>query len=134
MLDHIILTVSDVERSLKFYTAAFKPLKIKMFLPYKGADGHPDLWGFGDGQKAFFWLKQGKPDPASIHWGFVAENNRAVAPSTRLQLLRAQRTISRLVLGWNIIPAITQRTCLIQMATRLKWFTRASFGEIRRSH
>ena len=78
MLDHIILTVSDVERSLKFYTAALKPLKIKMFLPYKGADGHPDLWGFGDGQKAFFWLKQGKPDPASIHWGFIAENSKAV--------------------------------------------------------
>ena len=35
MLDHIILTVSDVERSLKFYTAALKPLKIKMFLPYR---------------------------------------------------------------------------------------------------
>ena len=47
MLDHITLTVSDVERSLKFYTAALKPLKAKMFLPYKGADGHPDLWGFG---------------------------------------------------------------------------------------
>ena len=43
MLDHIILTVSDVERSLKFYTAALKPLKIKMFSRYKGADGHPDL-------------------------------------------------------------------------------------------
>src|SRR6266850_3577244 len=42
----------------------------------------------------------------------------------RLQLLRAQRTISRLVLAWNIIPAITQRMYLIQMATRLKWFTR----------
>jgi len=41
--------VSYVERSLKFYTAALKPLKIKMFMPYKGADGHPDLWGFGGG-------------------------------------------------------------------------------------
>jgi catechol 2,3-dioxygenase-like lactoylglutathione lyase family enzyme len=78
MLDHIILTVSDVERSLKFYTAALKPLKIKMSEPYRGADGHPDLWGFGDGQKTFFWLKQGQPDPASIHWGFIAENNKAV--------------------------------------------------------
>jgi len=53
MLDHIILTVSDVERSLKFYTAALKPLKIKMSEPYKGADGHPDLWGLGGGQKTF---------------------------------------------------------------------------------
>ena len=41
MLDHIILTVSDVERSLKFYKAALKSLKVKMFMPYKGADGHP---------------------------------------------------------------------------------------------
>src|ERR1700680_1377602 len=78
MLDHIILTVSDVKRSLVFYEAALKPLKIKMFLPYKGANGHPDLWGFGDGQKAFFWLKQGKPDPTSIHWGFVATDNQMV--------------------------------------------------------
>jgi catechol 2,3-dioxygenase-like lactoylglutathione lyase family enzyme len=78
MLDHIILTVSDVKRSLVFYEAALKPLKIKMLLPYKGANGHPDLWGFGDDQKAFFWLKQGKPDPTSIHWGFVATDNQMV--------------------------------------------------------
>jgi catechol 2,3-dioxygenase-like lactoylglutathione lyase family enzyme len=53
MLDHIILTVSDVERSLAFYEAALKPLNIKFFMPYKGEDGHPDLWGFGDGKRAF---------------------------------------------------------------------------------
>jgi hypothetical protein len=39
MLDHIILTVSDVERSLKFCTAALERVKIKMFLPYKAAIG-----------------------------------------------------------------------------------------------
>ena len=59
MLDHMILTVSDVERSLAFYEAALKPLNIKFFMPYKGKDGHPDLWGFGDGKRAFFWIKQG---------------------------------------------------------------------------
>jgi catechol 2,3-dioxygenase-like lactoylglutathione lyase family enzyme len=36
MLDHMILTVSDVERSLAFYETALKPLNIKFFLPYKG--------------------------------------------------------------------------------------------------
>ena len=55
-----------------------KPLNIKFFLPYKGEGDHPDLWGFGDGKRAFFWIKQGKPDPASIHWGFMAENNGKV--------------------------------------------------------
>ena len=78
MLDHMILTVSNVERSLAFYEAALKPLNIKFFLPYKGEGDHPDLWGFGDGKRAFFWIKQGKPDPASIHWGFMAENNGKV--------------------------------------------------------
>jgi len=78
MLDHIILTVSDVERSLAFYEAALKPLNIKFFMPYKGKDGHPDLWGFGDGKRAFFWIKQGNPDPAAIHWGFMAEDEAKV--------------------------------------------------------
>jgi catechol 2,3-dioxygenase-like lactoylglutathione lyase family enzyme len=39
MLDHIILTVSDVVRSLAFYEAALKPLNIKFFMPYEGKDG-----------------------------------------------------------------------------------------------
>jgi catechol 2,3-dioxygenase-like lactoylglutathione lyase family enzyme len=78
MLDHIILTVSDVERSLVFYEAALKPLHIRFFIPYKGEGGHPDLWGFGDGKRASLWLKQGKPDPAAIHWGFKAESNAQV--------------------------------------------------------
>ena len=34
MLDHMILTVSNVQRSLPFYEAALKPLNIKFFLPY----------------------------------------------------------------------------------------------------
>jgi hypothetical protein len=68
MLDHIILTVCSTERSLAFYEAAVRPLNIKFFLPYKGENGHPDLWGFGDGKKTCFWLKQGTPDPGCIHW------------------------------------------------------------------
>src|SRR5689334_20808945 len=45
MIDHIILTVSNVEHSLAFYEAALAPLNIKFFMPYKGENGHPDLWG-----------------------------------------------------------------------------------------
>ena len=78
MIDHIILTVSDVERSLAFYEAALAPLNIKFFMPYKGENGHPDLWGFGDGKRAFFWLKHGEPNPQAIHWGFKADNDTAV--------------------------------------------------------
>ncbi|MDR9753788.1 VOC family protein [Pseudomonas sp. SZMC_28357] len=78
MIGHIILSVSDIERSLKFYEAALKPLNISMFMPFKGVDGHDDLWGFGDGTRAIFWLKQGTPNPDAIHWGFDADNNEVV--------------------------------------------------------
>lgn len=78
MIDHIILSVSNVERSLEFYEAALKPLNIHMFMPFKGQDGDPDLWGFGDGKSAFFWIKLGTPNPEAIHWGFKADANHVV--------------------------------------------------------
>ena len=59
MLDHIILTVSDVQRSLKFYTAALKPLKITMSEPYKGTQGHPDLWGIRRRRKNILLAEKG---------------------------------------------------------------------------
>src|SRR4030095_3468702 len=77
-IDHIILTVSDFERSVSFYAKALKPLGITNFTDYDGHDGHPDLKGFGDGKRAFFWLKEGKPDPQAVHVGFVAKNHAEV--------------------------------------------------------
>ena len=103
MLDHMILTVSNVERSLAFYEAALKPLNIKFFLPYKGEGDHPDLWGLGDGKRAFFWIKQGKPDPASIHWGFMAKTMVRSMNSTGRQCLLARGTTSRRGHEWNTI-------------------------------
>ena len=32
-------------------------VNINFFLPYKGEGDHPDLWGFGDGTRAFFWKR-----------------------------------------------------------------------------
>ena len=51
MLDHVFLSVSDVERSIAFYTAALTPLGITKRVDYDGKDGrpgHPDLKGFLD--------------------------------------------------------------------------------------
>ena len=107
MLDHIILSVSDVERSLAFYEAALKPLHIKFFLPYKGEGDHPDLWGFGDGKRAFFWIKQGKPDLAPIHWGFMAENNDKVDQFYRAAYPLVPGTIFHPGQGWNTIRDTT---------------------------
>jgi catechol 2,3-dioxygenase-like lactoylglutathione lyase family enzyme len=78
MIDHVILTVSDFARSVAFYVEALKPLGITNFVDYEGHVGHPDLKGFGDGKRAFFWLKKGKPDPQAIHVGFVAKDHAEV--------------------------------------------------------
>jgi hypothetical protein len=39
MLDHVFLSVTEIERSLDFYTAALAPLGITTRLDYDGNDG-----------------------------------------------------------------------------------------------
>ncbi len=95
MLDHIILTVSDIKRAIAFYEAVLEPLGIHCFVPYKGRNGHPDLWGFRDGQRAYFWLKQGTPSPEAIHWASWRPMTRRSTRSTTQRLPLARRTTSR---------------------------------------
>jgi catechol 2,3-dioxygenase-like lactoylglutathione lyase family enzyme len=78
MLDHIILSVRDLPRSVAFYAEALAPLGITNYIDYDGENGHPDLKGFGRDKKAFFWLKQGESSPNAVHFAFVAENREAV--------------------------------------------------------
>lgn len=81
MLDHVFLTVSDVERSLSFYSEALKPLGISRLFDYDGRNGppgHPDLKGFGANGRIFFWLREGVADNRSVHLGFVANDRGQV--------------------------------------------------------
>ncbi len=81
MLDHVFLPVSDVARSLAFYTAALAPLGIAHVFDYPGAqgpEGHPDLYGFGRDSRMFFWLRPGPPPGLAMHIGFVARSEAEV--------------------------------------------------------
>jgi catechol 2,3-dioxygenase-like lactoylglutathione lyase family enzyme len=81
MLDHVFLSVSDVELSIAFYTAALTPLGITKRVDYDGKDGpqgHPDLKGFGANGRIFFWLRQGEADSRAAHVGFVAKSESEV--------------------------------------------------------
>lgn len=81
MLDHVFITVSDLERSIAFYTETLAPLGITKRLDYDGKDGppgHPDLKGFGANGRMFFWLKQGHVDGRAAHIGFVAGSEEQV--------------------------------------------------------
>jgi catechol 2,3-dioxygenase-like lactoylglutathione lyase family enzyme len=81
MLDHIFLSVTDINRSIAFYTATLTPLGITKRVDYDGKDGppgHPDLKGFGANGRIFFWLRQGEADSRAAHVGFVANSQSDV--------------------------------------------------------
>ena len=81
MLDHVFLTVSDVQRSIAFYTAVLSPLGIDQHFDYDGKNGppgHPDLKGFGASGRIFLWLQQGVADSRAAHVGFVASSREQV--------------------------------------------------------
>lgn len=81
MLDHVFLSVSDLDRSIAFYTAALAPLGIVQRVDYDGKDGppgHPDLKGFGRNDRIFFWLRPGIVEGAAAHVGFVADSREDV--------------------------------------------------------
>lgn len=81
MLDHVFLAVTDIDRSIAFYTAALAPLGIINRHDYDGKDGppgHPDLKGFGANGRMFFWLRQGVAEGRTTHVGFVAHSRAEV--------------------------------------------------------
>ena len=81
MLDHVFITVRDLQRSIAFYEQALKPLGIVHAVDYdgkNGPEGHPDLKGFGREGRIFFWLRAGDADATSAHIGFIANSRSEV--------------------------------------------------------
>lgn len=81
MLDHMFLTVSDIERSIAFYEAVLPHIGMTVRYDYDGKDGpagHPDLKGFGADGRIPFWLKHGTPAPGAVHVGFIAHSEAEV--------------------------------------------------------
>jgi catechol 2,3-dioxygenase-like lactoylglutathione lyase family enzyme len=81
MLDHVFLSVSDIERSIAFYAQALAPLGITDRVDFDGKDGppgHPDLKGFGCKGRFILWLRLGVADRRAAHVGFVAKSRGEV--------------------------------------------------------
>jgi hypothetical protein len=73
--------VSDIARSITFYSQALAPLGITDRLDYDGKDGppgHPDLKGFGAEGRIFFWLREGVVEGRAVRVGFVASSRAQV--------------------------------------------------------
>src|ERR1700678_2912960 len=128
MLDHMILTVSNVECSLAFYEAALKPLHIKFFLPYKGEGNHPDLWGFGDGRGRSSGSNKESLIRRSFTGGSSLKTRIRSMNSSGRQYPLVPETIFHRGHEWNTIRDTTRLMYLTRTDIRSKLSTKASDG------
>ena len=70
MIDHLGVSVSDLDRSIAFYTKALAPLGYTLIRKYENAAA-----GFGINGKPDFWIGKGEPK-GKVHVAFRA-NGRA---------------------------------------------------------
>jgi catechol 2,3-dioxygenase-like lactoylglutathione lyase family enzyme len=88
MIDHVYISVTNIDKSLAFYLEALKPLGWSAFGNYNSASGPesvPDLYGIGDeaygGGKAVgssIWLRQRKRGETGLYLGIVCDTNEQV--------------------------------------------------------
>ena len=88
MIDHVYISVTNVEKSLAFYAEALKPIGWSLFGNYDAASGPesvPDLYGLGDnahvsstGLGSSIWLRQRKPGETGLYLGLACDSNEAV--------------------------------------------------------
>jgi catechol 2,3-dioxygenase-like lactoylglutathione lyase family enzyme len=88
MIDHVYIAVTDIDRSLAFYSEALKPLgwsPVGHYDSASGPEGVPDLSGIGDDAfgsgKAVgssIWLRQRTLGETGLYLGIVCDTNELV--------------------------------------------------------
>ena len=79
VLDHIGIKVSDLDRSVDFYSATLAPLGVNEQMRVPGAlTGYGDVVGYGAAGKPEIWLSGGGRTQPHVHIALVAENRAAV--------------------------------------------------------
>jgi catechol 2,3-dioxygenase-like lactoylglutathione lyase family enzyme len=76
MLDHISISVSDLEKSRAFYDAALAPLGMKRMMDLTAEQVGQPSSGYGDGQRFSFWINQRPLLPT--HFAFSAQTRAMV--------------------------------------------------------
>ena len=88
MIDHVYISVNNLDKSVEFYTAALEPLGWRWFGKYdssSGPDGVPDLYGFGDAEYtsgeavgSSIWLRERKLGETGLYLGIVCDGRDEV--------------------------------------------------------
>jgi catechol 2,3-dioxygenase-like lactoylglutathione lyase family enzyme len=72
MIDHIIMSVGDVEAARLFYEQALAPLEYRVVMEMEGA------CGFGILQKPDFFIRQGEATAPKVHIAFASRDRATV--------------------------------------------------------
>jgi catechol 2,3-dioxygenase-like lactoylglutathione lyase family enzyme len=72
LIDHIILSVSNLEAAKKFYEEALAPLEYRIVMYFEGG------CGFGILQKPDFFIRQGGPTTPPVHIAFTSRDRATV--------------------------------------------------------
>ena len=79
MIDHTGVTVSDYQKSKKFYEEALAPIGYKMLVEIpKEYTAGKGVCGFGEPPKPDFWIAEGTPNRPVIHVAFRADSQEKV--------------------------------------------------------
>ncbi|HEX9264306.1 MAG TPA: VOC family protein [Candidatus Binatia bacterium] len=79
MIAHVGITVSDSERSKKFYARALNAIGYQLLREYGVTPARPVASaGFGEPPHADLWIYQGKPNVASTHIAFLVTKRTLV--------------------------------------------------------
>jgi catechol 2,3-dioxygenase-like lactoylglutathione lyase family enzyme len=88
MIDHVYISVTSIERSLAFYSAALAPLgwhECGSYSAASGPAGVPDLFGLcddiygtGKGVGSSIWIRRRQPGETGLYLGVVCGSNEAV--------------------------------------------------------
>jgi catechol 2,3-dioxygenase-like lactoylglutathione lyase family enzyme len=79
MLDHIGLTVSDIDRAKAFFDAALAPLGLEALVfvtaEQTGSNAHV---GYGEAGRPYFWIGGGAAPTRGLHVAFAAADRATV--------------------------------------------------------
>ncbi|MFF0632221.1 VOC family protein [Nocardia sp. NPDC004151] len=88
MIDHVYISVTDIEQALAFYLEALAPAGWRAFGNYNASSGPenvPDLFGIGDADYisgarvgSSIWLRQRESGETGLYLGIVCDSDEMV--------------------------------------------------------
>lgn len=79
MIDHLGITVSDYDKSKKFYQQALAPIGYKMLMEVpREYTNNLGVAGFGEPPKPDFWITEGVANKPHVHVAFRVDSRAKV--------------------------------------------------------